>query len=224
MAMLGHELAKTLSVPFAERSLSLSLPVPRKRGREWMERVRGVRLMETYSRSPRVVGLPPPRAGEGWGEGFSAMGLPMVDPKHPDWKVPAKLRANARALRRNSTDAERILWSELRGGRLNGASFRRQVPIENYVADFICHAAKLVIELDGGQHFSDEGERADARRSAVIEAKGFKVLRFSNLDVMINRAGVLETIATTIAERAPTPTLPRKREREQTVPVEKKQP
>ncbi|WP_456766965.1 endonuclease domain-containing protein [Bradyrhizobium sp. USDA 3650] len=148
----------------------------------------------------------------------------MVDPKHPDWKVPAKLRANARALRRNSTDAERILWSELRGGRLKGASFRRQVPIENYVTDFICHAAKLVIELDGGQHFSDEGERADARRSAVIEAKGFRVLRFSNLDVMINRAGVLETIATTIAERAPTPTLPRKREREQTVPVEKKQP
>jgi len=152
------------------------------------------------------------------------MGLPMVDPEHPDWKVPAKLRANARALRRDSTDAERILWSELRGNRLNGASFRRQVPIENYIADFICHAAKLVIELDGGQHFSDEGERADARRSAIIEAKGFKVLRFSNLDVMTNRAGVLETIATTVAERAPTPTLPRKREREQTVSVEKKQP
>jgi very-short-patch-repair endonuclease len=148
----------------------------------------------------------------------------MVDPEHPDWKVPVKLRTNARALRRNSTDAERILWSELRGNRLNGASFRRQVPIENYIADFICHAAKLVIELDGGQHFSDEGERADASRSAVIEATGFKVLRFSNLNVMTNRVGVLETIATTVAERAPTPTLPRKREREQTVSVEKKQP
>lgn len=152
------------------------------------------------------------------------MGVPMVDPEHPDWKVTPKLRANARALRHNSTDAERILWSELRAGRLNGASFRRQVPIDRYVADFICHAAKLVIELDGGQHFSNEGERADARRSAVIEAKGFKILRFSNLDVMTNRAGVLETIATTIAERAPTPALPRKREREQTVSVEKKQP
>ena len=76
------------------------------------------------------------------------MGLPMVDPEHPDWKVSSKLRANVRVLRRNSTDAERILWSELRAGRLNGASFRRQVPIEHYVADFICHAAKLVIELD----------------------------------------------------------------------------
>ncbi|MCK1736346.1 endonuclease domain-containing protein [Bradyrhizobium sp. 138] len=148
----------------------------------------------------------------------------MVDPKHPNWKIPAKLRANARALRRNSTDAERILWSELRAGRLNGAVFRRQVPIGHYVADFICHAAKLVIELDGGQHFSDEGERADASRSAVIEAKGFKVLRFNNHDVMTNRSGILETIVTAIAERTLSPTLPRKRGREQTVSVEKKQP
>ena len=179
---------------------------------------------DTIAPAAPTLRLPLPLAGEGWGGGLSSMGLPMVDPEHPDWKVPAKLRANARALRRDSTDAERILWSELRGNRLNGVSFRRQVPIEHYVADFICHAAKLVIELDGGQHFSDEGERADTRRSAVIEAKGFKVLRFSNLDVMTNRAGVLETIATTVAERAPTPALPRKREREQTVSVEKKQP
>ncbi|UPK35747.1 DUF559 domain-containing protein [Bradyrhizobium sp. 186] len=148
----------------------------------------------------------------------------MVDPKHSDWKISSKLRANALALRRNSTDAERILWSELRAGRLNGVVFRRQVPIERYVADFICHAAKLVIELDGGQHFSDKGERADAHRSAIIEARGFKILRFSNHDLTTNRVGVLETIATAIAERAPTPTLPRKREREQTVSVEKKQP
>jgi very-short-patch-repair endonuclease len=107
---------------------------------------------------------------------------------------------------------------------LNDVIFRRQVPIESYIADFVCHTAMLVIELDGGQHFSGEGERADARRSAVIEAKGFKVLRFSNHDVMTNRAGVLETIATAVAERAPTPTFPLKREREQTVPAEKKQP
>ncbi|MDA9442188.1 DNA methyltransferase [Bradyrhizobium sp. CCBAU 51745] len=148
----------------------------------------------------------------------------MVDPEHPDWKISDRLRANARALRRNSTDAERILWSELRAGRLNGLIFRRQVPIERYVADFICHAAKLAIELDGGQHFSDEGERADARRSAAIEVKGFKVLRFSNHDVMTNRSGVLETIVTAIAERALSPTLPRKRGREKAALVEKKQP
>jgi len=141
--------------------------------------------------------------------------MSMVDPENPTWKVSKKLRANARALRRNSTDAERILWSELRDHRLNGAGFRRQVPIENYVADFCCHAAKLVVELDGGQHFSDQAERADAVRSAVIEAKRFQVLRFSNHDVMTNRAGVLETIAAAVAARAPTLTLPRKRARGQ---------
>ncbi len=138
----------------------------------------------------------------------------MAEQKSPSWNISSRLRANARALRRNSTDAERILWAELRDHRLAGAGFRRQVPIENYVADFVCHAAKLVVELDGGQHFSDQGERADAKRSAVIEAKGFQVLRFSNDDVMTNRAGVLETIAAAVAARAPTLTLPRKRGRE----------
>ena len=138
----------------------------------------------------------------------------MDEDKTPNWKVSPKLRSNARSLRRNSTDAERILWSQLRDHRLNGASFRRQVPIQNYVADFICHAAKLAIELDGGQHFSDQAEQADAARSAVIEALGFKVLRFCNHDVTTNRAGVLETIAVAVAERAPTLALPRKRERE----------
>jgi very-short-patch-repair endonuclease len=142
------------------------------------------------------------------------MGM-LMDEQKPTWTISSKLRANARALRKSSTDAERILWSELRDHRLAGAGFRRQVPIENYVADFVCHAAHLVVELDGGQHFSDDAEHADAKRSAVIEAKGFHVLRFSNHDVMTNRAGVLETIAAVIAARAPTLTLPRKREREQ---------
>jgi very-short-patch-repair endonuclease len=136
----------------------------------------------------------------------------MDEPKKPTWKVSSRLRSNARVLRKNSTDAERILWSELRDHRLSGASFRRQVPIENYIADFVCHAAKLVIELDGGQHFSDEAEQADAARSAAIEAKGFRVLRFSNHDLMANRAGVLETIISAVVERAPILALPRKRE------------
>ena len=194
-------------IPTVEKAPTLTLP--RKRGREWM----GLVQVDTKTPSPRMVGLPLPLAGEGWGGGLSTMGLPMVDPEHPDWKVSDTLRSNARALRKNSTDVERMLWSALRGNRLNGATFRRQVPIDNYIADFVCHAAKLVIELDGGQHSSDQGERADAARSAVIEARGFKLLRFSNLDVMTNRAGVLETIAAAIAERAPTLTLPRKRER-----------
>jgi very-short-patch-repair endonuclease len=139
----------------------------------------------------------------------------MAEPKDPIWKVSSKLRSSARALRKNSTDAEKILWSELRDHRLNGASFRRQVPIKNFIADFVCHAANLVIELDGGQHFSDQAEQKDAARSAVIEAEGFKVLRFGNHDVMTNRTGVLEAIAAAVAERAPTLTLPRRRERGQ---------
>jgi len=127
----------------------------------------------------------------------------MADEKSPVWNVSSKLRSNARALRKNSTAAERWLWSELRDHRLNGMAFRRQVPIENYVADFVCHTAGLVIELDGGQHFSDEAEQADARRSAAIEAKGFQVLRFNNHEVMTNRTGMLETIAMALAARAP---------------------
>ena len=165
--------------------------------------------------SARKVGLPPPQAGEGRGRGVSASQVSMVDPSNPDWLVSSRLRANARALRRNSTDAERILWSELRGHRLDSADFRRQVPIDNFIADFVCHAAKLVVELDGGQHFSDEDEQADAKRSAVIEAKRFQVLRFGNYDVMTNRSGVLETIAAAVAARAPTLTLARERGREE---------
>jgi hypothetical protein len=68
---------------------------------------------------------------------------------------------------------------------------------------------------DGGQHFSDHAENADAARSAKIEARGFQVLRFGNHDVMTNRVGILETIAAAVAERAPTLTLPRRRGRGQ---------
>ena len=115
------------------------------------------------------VGLPLPLAGEGWGGGVAARGFSMAEQKGPTWRTSSKLRSNARALRKNSTDAERILWSELRSHRLLGVGFRRQVPVANYIADFVCHSALLVIELDGGQHFSNRAEQADARRAAVIE-------------------------------------------------------
>ena len=161
-------------------------------------------------------GQPPlPLAGEGWDGGIHAPETTMDRPRNPTWKVISKQRDNARAPRKNSTDAERILWSELREHRLIGVGFRRQVPVGSYIADFLCHAAKLVIELDGGQHFSDQAEKKDAARTTVIEANGFQVIRFSNHDVMTNRAGVLETIAAAVAERAPTLTLPRKRGRGQ---------
>jgi very-short-patch-repair endonuclease len=215
----SREIASGTSLPSltafsAERAPTLTLP--RKREREWTA-FAATSFGHKFTNPPpeQSVGLPLPLAGEGWGGGVSASEVSMADEKKPAWKVSSKLRSNARALRKNSTDAERILWSELRDHRLNGASFRRQVPIKNFIADFVCHAAKLVIELDGGQHFSDDAERADASRSAIIKAQGFQVLRFSNHDVMTNRAGVLETIAAAVAERAPTLTLPGERERGQ---------
>src|SRR5215467_15486013 len=128
-------------------------------------------------------------------------------PKGPRWHISRKRRVRARSLRANSTDAEQIIWSALRAHRMNGASFRRQAPIGPYVVDFVCHAARLVIELDGGQHFESKQEQRDARRDAYLAAKGFRVLRFNNHDVMTNRRGVLETIAAVI-ERAPPPPPP----------------
>ena len=138
----------------------------------------------------------------------------MTSAKQAVWNVPKKLRSRARTLRTDLTDAERLIWNELRAHRLSGASFRRQTPIGPYVADFVCHAANLIVELDGGQHFDEAQMQHDARRDAFLASKGFRVLRFNNHDVMTNRPGVLETIAATLAA-APSPTLPRKRGREQ---------
>ena len=158
--------------------------------------------------------LPLPLAGEGRGGGLQGKDVAMDDQKSPTWKVPARLRSNAKSLRANSTDAERLLWAALRNHRLNGTSFRRQVPIANFIVDFVCHAAMLVVELDGGQHYSELSESADAARTSAIESNGFRVLRFSNQDVMTNRNGVLETIVAALEANAPSPTLPRKREKE----------
>jgi len=114
---------------------------------------------------------------------------------------------HARALRQDLTKAERVIWYGLRAHRLEGASFRRQTPIGSYIVDFVSHAAKLVIEIDGGQHFEEGHEARDKRRDAFLAAKGFRVLRFSNHDVMTNRNGVLETIAAAVRE-ASAPSLP----------------
>jgi len=135
-------------------------------------------------------------------------------PTRPSWNLSTKQLIRARSLRTNSTDAERIIWSAVRAHRMNGASFRRQAPIGPFIVDFICHDAQLVIELDGGQHFESEHARRDARRDAFLRAKGFRVLRFNNYDVMSNRQGVLEMIAAAV-DSAPSLTLPRKRGRGQ---------
>jgi very-short-patch-repair endonuclease len=96
----------------------------------------------------------------------------------------------ARRLRRDQTDAERVIWFRLRDRRLNGLKFKRQVPIDKYIADFCCAEARLIIELDGGQHAT----RDETNRTAILEAMGYVVLRFWNNDVLSNTDGVLEEI------------------------------
>ena len=137
----------------------------------------------------------------------------MESHKQPAWQVTRTMRTRARSLRRDSTDAERIIWSALRAHRLNGASFRRQTPVGPYVADFLCHSAKLIVEIDGSQHFEPAQQKRDARRDTFLASKAYRVLRFNNYDVMTNREGVFETIAAALLA-APSPPLPRKRGRE----------
>ncbi len=98
----------------------------------------------------------------------------------------------ARSLRRSQTDAEAKLWGHLRGRRLDGLKFRRQVPIVGYITDFACVDAKLIIELDGSQHA--EREEADAIRTAALRLVGYEVIRFWNADVLKNVDAVLSTI------------------------------
>jgi very-short-patch-repair endonuclease len=99
---------------------------------------------------------------------------------------------NARVLRNEATDAERQLWQCLRGCRLAGFKFRRQYPIAGSIADFACIEARLVIELDGGQHV--ERVAQDAARTRRIECNGYRVLRFWNDDVLVRTEDVLEQI------------------------------
>ena len=99
-----------------------------------------------------------------------------------DYKHNPKLTENARALRRNMTKEEAQLWSQFLCRY--PLRFRRQYVIGNYIADFYCHQAKLVVELDGSQHYSPEEREYDQKRTAYLEQQGLQVLRFSNLDVM----------------------------------------
>ena len=103
-------------------------------------------------------------------------------------------RTRARALRKDDTEAERRLWEELRGRRLNGFKFVRQLPIGPYFADFACRAAKLVVEVDGATHGSEEEVRYDATRTRFLEEQGWRVLRVWNADVFTARNAVCDTI------------------------------
>jgi len=109
----------------------------------------------------------------------------------PHQPVTEAKRSFARKLRHEMTEAEARLWHELRGRRLDGIKFRRQVPVGSYVADFLCADAMLIVEIDGSQHAEAERDRI---RAANLVACGFRVLRFWNDDVLRDMRGVCETI------------------------------
>src|SRR6266852_1806889 len=122
--------------------------------------------------------------------------------------IPVRNRSNARSLRNTMTEAEKRIWFRLRAHRLNGASFRRQEPIGTYIVDFVCFDARLIVEIDGGQHADSQRDKI---RDAWFESQGFTVLRFWNNDVLANTDGVIERIDEALrASSPPSLTLPRK--------------
>ncbi|MBA1233646.1 endonuclease domain-containing protein [Stutzerimonas nitrititolerans] len=108
----------------------------------------------------------------------------------------------ARQLRRNMTDAERMLWQHLRAHRLGGQKFRRQQLLGPYVLDFVHFGARLIIEADGGQHSESQH---DALRDAWLKGQGFRVLRFWNNDILLNTEGVLAVIFEAVGSPSPQP-------------------
>jgi very-short-patch-repair endonuclease len=117
-------------------------------------------------------------------------------------------RKFAKALRFNMTNAESILWSELRNRRFQGIKFRRQYPIGMYIVDFICLDLNFIIEVDGGQHLDSI---YDQQRDAWLRSQGFEVVRFWNNDILHCKDGVLETLRNSIhlrgSSQPPHPTL-----------------
>jgi len=111
----------------------------------------------------------------------------------------SKLTSRAQELRKNMTKEERRLWYEYLHSY--PYRFRRQVTFGNYILDFYCATAKLAVELDGSQHFEDRGAEYDKHRTAWLESNGICVVRFSNLDVNRNLAGVCQAIDLAIAAR-----------------------
>ena len=118
--------------------------------------------------------------------------------------------AHSRELRANMTPAERKLWACLSARKVAGVRFNTQFPIgPHYIADFASRGAKLVIEVDGGQH--SEAERADTARTRYMESMGYRVIRFWNNEVMDNLEGVIAEIERVLAD-TPSPSPSRRRE------------
>jgi very-short-patch-repair endonuclease/2-polyprenyl-3-methyl-5-hydroxy-6-metoxy-1,4-benzoquinol methylase len=120
-----------------------------------------------------------------------------------------ELTRHARSMRANPTDAEQLIWARLRDGRFDGWRFRRQRPSAGYIVDFYCPRAKLVIEIDDGQHDTDEARAYDARRTAALQSLGLCVLRFWSNDVLARPDAVMaeihDALTATLSSRAHRP-------------------
>ena len=112
----------------------------------------------------------------------------------------------ASMLRRKMTDAEKKLWQMLRSRQIEEYRFRRQVPIGRFIADFVCHEARLIVEIDGGQH--DPSSELEASRTRFLESEGYRVLRFWNNEVLATPAGVLTVIVEDLRRLHPHPIPP----------------
>jgi very-short-patch-repair endonuclease len=129
----------------------------------------------------------------------------------PHDEVSKVQRDRAKRLRREMTCAETLLWRHLKADRLGGLGFRRQTPMGNFIADFVAHSCKLVVEVDGESHNFEERIRHDARRDEWFASRGYRVLRYTNDDVMKNLEGVVLSILEAAEQVAPLSlTLPRK--------------
>jgi len=114
-------------------------------------------------------------------------------------KHPQEPTERARQLRKNHTDAEQFVWAKLRSRRLGGYKFRRQMPIGPYIVDFVCLEARLILELDGGQH--TEQKDYDTARTQWFQSQGFEVLRFWNHEVLEDWESVEEVIYGRLEQR-----------------------
>ncbi len=112
-----------------------------------------------------------------------------------------KLKNNSRALRTSMTDAEQVLWQHIRRKQIRGVQFYRQKPLLAFIVDFYCPAAKLVIELDGSQHFETGHQAKDQTRDAALAGLGLHVLRFDNRQVLLETDAVLNVIDETVKGR-----------------------
>ncbi len=101
------------------------------------------------------------------------------------------------------TDEELILWSKIRMKQLKGFQFLRQKPVGGYIADFFCMKAKLVVEIDGGQHYTQENMDYDKKRNEKLSSLGLTILRFTNIDIKENIDGVIEIILDNLKTKSP---------------------